>query len=292
MKYILGSHVSMSAPEYYLGSVKEALSYNANTFMLYTGAPQNSFRKPVDQLKVEEAIDLINSSNIDITKVIVHAPYIINLANFANESLYETSKIVLLGEIQRTNAMGLKILVLHPGSHVGLGVEEGIKSIAKGLDEVLSLDNSDVKIALETMAGKGSELGVSFEDVRKIIDLCEHRDRLGVCMDTCHMNDAGYYIHDVDSLLDEFDRIVGLDRLLVIHINDSKNPMGAHKDRHENLGYGEIGFDTIHAFVSNPRLEGIPKILETPYINGKPPYKVEIEMLRDGNFIPGWKESL
>lgn len=292
MKYILGSHVSMSAPEYYLGSVKEALSYNANTFMLYTGAPQNSFRKPVDQLKVEEAIDLINSSNIDITKVIVHAPYIINLANFANESLYETSKKVLLGEIQRTNAMGLKILVLHPGSHVGLGVEEGIKSIAKGLDEVLSLDNSDVKIALETMAGKGSELGVSFEDVRKIIDLCEHKDRLGVCMDTCHMNDAGYYIHDVDSLLDEFDRIVGLDRLLVIHINDSKNPMGAHKDRHENLGYGEIGFDTIHAFVSNPRLEGIPKILETPYINGKPPYKVEIEMLRDGNFIPGWKESL
>lgn len=292
MKYILGSHVSMSSPDYYLGSVKEALSYNANTFMLYTGAPQNSIRKPVSQLKVKEALQLIKESNIDLNKVIVHAPYIINLANFANESLYDMSKKVLLQEIQRTSEMGLKILVLHPGSHVGLGVEDGLKSIAKALDEVFDNDNSDVKVALETMAGKGTELGVTFEDIRKILDLSKHKDRLGVCMDTCHMNDSGYFIHDVDALLDQFDEIVGLDKLLVIHINDSKNIMGAHKDRHENLGYGEIGFKTIYNFVSNPRLVDIPKILETPYINGKPPYKVEIQMLRDGEFIPNWKEQL
>ena len=156
---------------------------------------------------------------------------------------------------------------------------------------VLSNDKSDVKIALETMAGKGTEIGITFEQIRAIIDACHYPERLGVCLDTCHISDAGYDIHDVDGILKEFDRVIGLDKLLVVHINDSKNPRGAHKDRHENIGYGYIGFDTIKKWVWHPLLNGIPKILETPYFNEKPPYKQEIKMLKDGQYVEGWREK-
>lgn len=287
----IGSHVSMNSPEFYLGSVKEAISYGANTFMFYTGAPQNSYRKPVSELKIQEGRKLLAEHGFDESKLIVHAPYIINGANKTRDDLFELSKNVIASEIKRTAAFNAQILVLHPGAHVNQGVENGIANLAECLDYVLSNDNTNVKIALETMAGKGSEIGTSFEQIRAIIDACKHKDRLGVCLDTCHINDAGYDVHDVDSVLKEFDRVIGLDRLLVVHINDSKNPRGAHKDRHENIGYGYIGFETLNKYIHHPLLNGVPKILETPYINEKPPYKHEIEMLKDGKYIEGWREK-
>ena len=288
---LLGSHVSLNGPDYYLGSVKEALSYGSNTFMFYTGAPQNTYRKPLSELKIQEGRKLIKESGIDENRIVVHAPYIINGANKTREDLFDLSIKVISSEIERTAGFGAKILVLHPGAHVSQGYDLGIENLAECLDIILSEDKTDVKIAIETMAGKGTEIGITFEQVRAIIDKCHYQERLGVCLDTCHISDAGYDIKDVDGVLKEFDRIIGLDKLLVVHLNDSKNPRGAHKDRHENLGYGYIGFETIYKFAHHPLLNGIPKILETPYINEKPPYKQEIEMLRDGHFVEGWKEE-
>ena len=287
----IGSHVSMNGPDFYLGSVKEALSYGATTFMFYTGAPQNTYRKPTSELKIQEGRKLIAENHIDESKIVVHAPYIINGANKSREDLFDLSIKVIGSEIQRTADFGCQILVLHPGAHVGQGEEVGIDNLAECLDEVLSKDNTNVKIALETMAGKGSEIGITFEQIRTIIDKCHYPERLGVCLDTCHINDAGYDVHDVDGVLKEFDRIIGLDRLLVVHINDSKNPRAAHKDRHENVGYGYIGFETLNKYIHHPLLNGIPKILETPYINEKPPYKTEIQMFKDGKYVDGWREK-
>ena len=287
----IGSHVGLSAPEFYLGSVKEALSYGANTFMFYTGAPQNSFRKPLSELKIQEGRKLLKEAGIDESKLIVHAPYIINAANYTRLDLYESSINMIVSELRRTAGFGASILVLHPGSHVGLGAENGIKALAKALDVVLSTDGTNVKIAIETMAGKGKEIGITFEEVRSIIDQCEHKDRLGVCFDTCHTSDSGYDLkNDLDGVIEQFDKIVGLDRLLVVHVNDSKNPIGAHKDRHENIGYGYLGFDVLYRVVHHPKLQGIPMILETPYYNEKAPYKQEIEMLRSGKYIDNWRD--
>ena len=287
---LIGSHVGMNAPEYYLGSVKEAISYGATTFMFYTGAPQNSYRKPLNELMIKEGRELLAKHSFDESKIVVHAPYIINAANSNRQDLLEISIKTIINELQRTAAFGAKILVLHPGNHLGAGPEVAIEVLAKSLDEVLANDGTDVKIAIETMAGKGSEIGTCFEQVRDIIGKCQFKDRLGVCLDTCHVSDAGYDINDADGLLDEFDRVIGLDRLLVVHVNDSKNPRGAHKDRHENLGYGEIGFEALCRIANHPRLKDIPKILETPYINEKVPYSDEIRMLRDESFEDGWKE--
>ena len=290
-KIYLGSHVSMSSPEYYLGSVKEALSYGANTFMFYTGAPQNTFRLPVEKLRIAEGRALIKEAGLDENKIIVHAPYILNIANQLNESLYQMAKDHLTNELRRVQAFGLKILVLHPGSHVGPGIENGLDSIVKALDEVLDNDGTDVKIALETMAGKGGEMGSTFEQLHHILTHIKHPERVGVCFDTCHVNDEGVDISKVDETIELFDRVIGLDKLLCIHINDSKNPLGSHKDRHENIGYGEIGFDTLCAYIHHPKLDCIPKILETPYINKvTPPYKKEIEMLLNKEFIEGWRD--
>ncbi len=291
-KILIGSHVSLKSPDYYLGSVKEALSYNSSTFMFYTGAPQNSFRLPLERLKIEEGRELIKQSSLDESKIIVHAPYIINIANKLNEKLFEMSKDILLNEIKRVAGFNLKILVLHPGSHVGTGIENGLNSIVQALDDVFSKDDSDVKIALETMAGKGNEMGANFEQLAYIIKHVKDNHRLGVCFDTCHVNDEGLDVKNLDKTLEEFDRIIGLDRLLCIHINDSKNPLGSHKDRHENIGYGEIGFDCIYQYVHHPKLVNVPKILETPYVDGKAPYKQEIKMLLDGKYIPSWKDNL
>ena len=291
-KLLLGSHVSLNSPEYFLGSVKEALSYGENVFMFYTGAPQNTYRIPLGSLKIKEGITLMKQNGIEPENLIVHAPYIINPANKTKEGLFELSINTIISELQRTQAFGAKILVLHPGAHVGQGAPDAIKNIIEALDIVLEQDGTDVRIALETMAGKGSEVGTDFSQIAQIINSSKHPERLGVCLDTCHINDAGYNVHDVDGILEEFDKIIGLNRLLVLHINDSKNPIGAHKDRHENLGYGEIGFDTLTKYVHHPKLNGIPKILETPYFNEKPPYKQEVQMLKDNKFVPNWRENL
>ena len=285
---LIGSHVSMSGKEMLLGSVKEALSYNATTFMFYTGAPQNTARKPIDQLRVEEAKQLMEENGIDINNVVVHAPYIINLANTIKEETYEIAVRFLKQEIERCKAIGITRLVLHPGSHVKAGDEAGLDQIVKGLNEVLHEDQK-VHIALETMAGKGSEVGKTFDQLQYIIEHTKLSSLLGVCLDTCHLHDAGYDLTHFDDLLKEFDQKIGLDRLLVVHVNDSKNERGAHKDRHENIGYGYIGFDTLNTIVHHPQLKDVPKILETPYIDGKAPYREEINMFVHQTFNNGLK---
>ncbi len=289
MDLIIGSHVSYKSGKQLLGSVVEALSYGANTFMFYTGAPQNTNRSTIDDNLTKEAYQLMEENGINPKNVIVHAPYIINLAN--DGASYDFAIKFLKEEIKRVDKLGMKYLVLHPGSHVGLGIEKGLDNIINGLNFVLSEDN-DVIICLETMAGKGSELGTSFEQIKKIIDGVKLSDKLMVCLDTCHINDAGYDLNNFDAVLDEFDRIIGLNNLACLHINDSKNERGAHKDRHENIGIGTIGFDNLINVIYNKRLDGIPKILETPYIGDTddskerlyPPYKFEIEMIKNKKF--------
>lgn len=290
---LIGCHVSLNAPDFYLGTVKEALSYGATTFMFYTGAPQNSYRRDIKEMKIDEGRELLKANGIDESKIVIHAPYIVNLANDTDKNKHEKAKEFILNELIRCQAFNVKTMVLHPGAHVNLGVERGLNNIIKSLDDIFdNLPNENkVNIALETMAGKGSELGTSFEQIAFMIKNSKHQDRLGVCLDTCHISDAGYDIFDENKIIEEFDKIIGLDKLLVIHVNDSKNPRGAHKDRHENIGYGEIGYDALSKFVLDKRLSNIPKILETPYVNGKPPYKTEIDMFKNNKFEKDWKNQ-
>ena len=280
MELIIGSHVSFKKDDQLLGSVKETLKYGANTFMFYTGAPQNTARVPINDELKNKALELMNENNIDIKNVVVHAPYIINLANSNN---FDFNVRFLKEEISRVERLGVDKLVLHPGSHVGLGVDVGIMNIIDSLNASIT-KNTKVTVCLETMAGKGSEIGRTFEELKKIIDGVECKDKIGVCMDTCHLNDAGYDLNDFDLILDEFDNTIGLNYLKVIHINDSKNELGTHKDRHENIGIGNIGFENLIKIIYHDKLKGIPKILETPYVDQKPPYKEEIEMIRNKDF--------
>ncbi len=280
MELIIGSHVSFTKDEQLLGSVKETLSYNANTFMFYTGAPQNTKRASIDEKLTTQALKLMKDNNIDIKNVVVHAPYIINLANSSN---FDFNVRFLKEEITRTEKLGVKKLVIHPGSHVGFGIDVGIQNVIDSLNSAIS-DNDDVVICLETMAGKGTELGRNFDELKQIIDGIKLKDKIGVCLDTCHLNDAGYDLKNFASILDEFDKIIGLKYLEVIHVNDSKNNLGSRKDRHENIGIGTIGFDTLINIIYNDKIKGVPKILETPYVGIKAPYKYEIEMIKNKKF--------
>lgn len=292
---IIGSHVSFNKETQLLGSLKEALGYRENTFMFYTGAPQNTNRCSINDNITLEALTLMKSNNIDYSKVIVHAPYIINLANRKEEDKFNFSIRFLTEEVERCDKLGIKYMVLHPGSHVGCGIDTGIENIINGLNTILdntSFEDNNVTILLETMAGKGTEVGSNFNEIKRIINGVNNKNRIGVCMDTCHLNDAGYDVADFDLLLDEFDKEVGLSYLKCIHINDSKNPKGARKDRHENIGFGYIGFDALINIIYNKRIEDIPKILETPWVGEYPPYKEEIEMIKNKEFDPELKEKL
>ena len=276
---IIGSHVGFNKSSQLLGSLEEALSYGSNTFMFYTGAPQNTARYPIDDSLTYLALEKMKENNIDYSKVIVHAPYIVNLANRLDNDKFNFAVNFLIQEVERCDTLGIMNLVLHPGSHVGQGVKEGIRNIVNGLN--LVLDKGNVTILLETMSGKGTEIGRNFDEIKQIIDGVNDKNKIGVCMDTCHLHDSGYDVSDFDKILDEFDEKIGLKYLKCIHINDSKNVRGAKKDRHENIGYGEIGFDNLIRIIYNERLQDIPKILETPYINEKAPYKEEITMIRN-----------
>jgi len=286
---IIGSHVSYGK-EGLLGSVKEAISYGANTFMFYTGAPQNTIRKSIDGSTTLEAHSLMVANNIDINNVICHAPYIINLANDLDPTKYDFSINFLKGELNRCKALGIKYIVLHPGSSVGIERNKALDNIVNALKVVLN-DNDSIMILLETMAGKGTECGCTLEEIKYILDNV-NSPYLGVCLDTCHLNDAGYDMQDFDAFLNSFDNLIGLSKVKCIHINDSKNAINSHKDRHANIGYGTLGFDTILNIVNNEKLKNIPKILETPYIGNDdldkerlyPPYKFEIEMLKSKKF--------
>lgn len=289
-KLWIGSHVTFNKNEQLVASVKEALFYGANTFMFYTGAPQNTVRSEIDDFKTIEAMKLMKENGIDLSKVIVHAPYIINLANRKN---LDFGIEFLLQELERCDQLGMKYLVLHPGSHVGVGIEEGIKSIIDGLNEVFKKYHGNTKILLETMAGKGSEIGSNFLELKQILDGVTYSNRIGICLDTCHLHDAGYDLSNFDKVLEEFDNIIGIGKIGCIHINDSKNEQESHKDRHENIGFGTIGFDTLMKIIYHEKLENIPKILETPYINGDyPPYKQEIEMIQNQKFNENLKENI
>jgi apurinic endonuclease (APN1) len=289
-KLIIGSHVSFNKSDQLMASIKEAISYNSTTFMFYTGAPQNTNRSPIDDFKTVEAMDLMKENNIDIKNVIIHAPYIINLANPKN---LDFGIIFLKEELERASKLGVSYLVLHPGSHVGLGVEEGIKNIIFGLNQVLEKYHGNTMILLETMAGKGTEVGRNFEEIKSILAGIKFPNKIGVCLDTCHLNDAGYDISNFEKLLEEFDKVIGIDKIHCVHVNDSKNEKNSHKDRHENIGFGTIGFDSLLKVIYHEKLKDIPKILETPYIDGDfPPYKQEIEMIRNQKFNQNLKEEV
>lgn len=283
----IGSHVSMSGKDMLLSASEEAASYGANTFMIYTGAPQNTRRKKIEDLNIEAGQSHMKENGM--VDIVVHAPYIINIGNSVNPATFQLGVDFLRSEINRTDALGARQIVLHPGAHVGAGADVGIQKIIEGLNEVIE-QNQNVQIALETMAGKGSECGRSFEELAQIIDGVTHNQHLSVCFDTCHTHDAGYnVVEDFDGVLAEFDSIIGINRIKVLHINDSKNPRGAKKDRHENIGFGEIGFNGLNKIIHHPQLMDVPKILETPFVGEdkkykKPPYKFEIAMLKQQEF--------
>lgn len=278
-----------------LGSVEEAASYGSDVFMVYTGAPQNTRRKAIDTFRVQEAHELMKEKEIKFFTV--HAPYIVNLANTTKEGYHEFAIEFLQEEISRTHAIGAHQITLHPGAHVGAGLEVGMKQLIHGLNEVVD-PNVDVQIALETMAGKGTEIGRTFEELAQIIDGVTHNDKLSVTFDTCHVFDAGYNVkEDFDGVLNEFDKIIGLDYLKVIHLNDSRNPQGSHKDRHANIGQGNIGFEALNYIAHHPQLKGLPIIMETPWVEVDdkvkvPPYKYEIDMLRRGVYNPSLMEDI
>ena len=287
---LIGSHVNFKKDDQLLGSLKQALSYGANTFMFYTGAPQNTKRYPIEDGLTLAALQLMKEENIDYSKVVVHAPYIVNLANDSDPVKYKFSVDFLQEEIERCKLLGITKLVLHPGSHVGLGVDRAISNISNAINMI---SNDSVVILLETMAGKGTEVGSKLEEIKAIIDKVEDKEHIGVCLDTCHLNDEGYDIANFDEILDRVDRIIGLNKVGCVHINDSKNECGAHKDRHENFGFGRIGFDNLIKVIYNERLKDVPKILETPYVDKDfAPYKYEIEMIRSRKFDPDLIEKI
>lgn len=295
---ILGSHVSFNSEQLF-GSVREALSYGANALMFYTGAPQNTIRKKIDDFKTLESYKMMRESGVKLENVVCHAPYIVNLANNKDLDKYKFSIDFMVQELERCRLLGIKNIVLHPGSSVGLDRNVAINNIIYGLNLILSTNNS-ITICLETMAGKGTEIGCNLDELITIINGVEKKSQIGVCLDTCHLSDSGVDISKFDEYLDSFDRAIGLDKVKVVHVNDSKNAIGSHKDRHENIGFGHIGFEALMGVIYNPRLEDIPKILETPYVGENPedkdriypPYKFEIEMIRENKFNPNLRETI
>ena len=284
---ILGSHVKFNKEQLY-GSVKEAISYGANTFMFYTGAPQNTIRSILNEELTHQAWNLMKENNIDINNVICHAPYIINLANKVNLDSWDFSINFLRNEIDRCEAMGIKYIVVHPGNHLTNSLEVALKNITEALNLVINREDNCM-ILIETMAGKGTECGKTIDELKVILDGIIYQDKIGVCVDTCHINDAGYKTEDY---LEEFKNKIGLDKIKCLHINDSKNVCGGHKDRHENIGFGTIGFTNLVNLIKNEELKNVPKILETPYIENYPPYKFEIAMIKNNSFDITLKEKV
>lgn len=277
---IIGSHVSFKNSSQLLGSVEEAISYNANTFMFYTGAPQNTQRGEINDLVTYEAMKKMKENNINLENVVCHAPYIVNLANNIDPDKYEFSKNFLKQEIERCISLGIRKIVLHPGSATKLERDTALNNVIRALNAILS-PSYDIVILLETMAGKGTELGTSIDELKYIIDNIDLKDKIGVCLDTCHLNDSGVNIGEFDKYLDLFDEKIGINKIGCVHLNDSKNPIGSKKDRHENIGFGTIGFDALINVAYNKRLDNIPKFLETPFVDKEyPPYKFEIEEIR------------
>ncbi|GAJ25484.1 endonuclease IV [Liquorilactobacillus sucicola DSM 21376 = JCM 15457] len=284
---LLGSHVGMKGRQMLLGSAEEAAAYGATTFMVYTGAPQNTRRKKIADMNIEAGQAFMQEHNL--SNIVVHAPYIINLGNTKKPENFAFAVSFLRDEVKRAEALGAKQMTFHPGAHVGAGAAAAIANIIKGLNEVIEPEQK-LQIAIETMAGKGTEVGRTFEEIAQIISGVTYNEKLSVTLDTCHTNDAGYNVKsDFDGVLNEFDHIVGLEKLKVVHINDSKNELGSHKDRHANIGFGTIGFEALNYIVHHDKLKEVPKIMETPYVgpdkkNSFPPYAYEIKMFKEQEF--------
>lgn len=295
---IIGSHVSFGKNQL-LGATEEAISYGSNTFMFYTGAPTNTVRKDIEENYTNESIKIMEANNIDINNVICHAPYIVNLGNASDPDKYNFSKEFIKKELKRCDEMGITKMVLHPGNAIGISKEEGLNNIANALNDILD-GTTKCLVLLETMAGKGTECGCTTEELAYIINKINKPEQIGVCVDTCHINDAGYNVKEFDNYLDEFDKLIGIDKIKCVHINDSKNELGTHKDRHANFGMGTLGFDTLINVIYNERLINVPKILETPYIGDTddskerlyPPYKYEIAMIRNKEFNPNFLNEI
>lgn len=282
---IIGSHNKLKAPDFFLGSVKEAISNGANALMVYTGAPQNTIRQNTNSFKIDEAISLLGKNNISLDNIVVHAPYIINLASPDKEKR-DFATNFLIKELNRAEKLHAKNIVLHPGSALKEDRIVALGYVASGINKVLDeTSHLEIGIAIETMAGKGSEVGINFDEIAKIISMVNNKKRISVCFDTCHVFDAGYDLkNNYDEVFKEFDKKIGIDKISVIHLNDSKNICGSRKDRHENIGVGNIGFDTLLKISYDERFKKIPKILETPYILEKSPYKAEIDMIKNKKF--------
>ena len=295
----IGCHVGNSGPLMLEGSIKEALSYGATCFMVYLGPPQNTIRKPIESMNADKMALIAKENNICLDDVIIHAPYIVNLARKDPEK-FDFAVRFIATELSGVHNIGCKYLVLHPGSAVDSERSDALNQVARGINEIIKLTpNVRSVIAIETMAGKGNEVGRTFEEIKFIIDNVNDKSRVGVCLDTCHINDGGYdLVNNYEGVISEFDEIIGLEYLKVIHVNDSKNPLASHKDRHENIGFGNLGFETIMKIFNDSRFNNIPKILETPYVaslNNKenfPPYKYEINMIKSGIFDENLKEKI
>ena len=287
---IIGSHVNFGSKQL-LGSAEMAVSFGANTFMFYTGAPQNTIRKNIDEALTKEAKEYMEYHGIDINNVICHAPYIINLANKEKEDSWNFSISFLKNEINRITQMGINYIVVHPGNALKLDRMEALHNIAEAINNIITPETKPM-ILLETMAGKGSECGINMYELKEILDNIDLKDKVGICLDTCHLNDSGIDISKFDEYLKKFDNYIGLEKVKCVHVNDSKNVMGSHKDRHANLGYGTIGFDNLINVIYNPKLKDVPKILETPWIGEYPPYKLEIDMIKNKKFNPNLEQEL
>lgn len=258
--FTIGAHVSIAKG--FKKAAQISVDIGANTFQFFSRNPRGGNAKEFNE-KDMDAFQKIREEN-NFGKLLAHAPYTMNLAA-ANEDTYEFAKMVIREDVKRMDSIGVEYICFHPGSHVGGGVEEGTRKIIEGLNQAITGDEN-ITVLLETMSGKGTEIGRSFEEIRAIIDGVEHNEIIGVCMDTCHIFSAGYdIVNDLDGVLDEFDRVIGLDRLKTIHLNDSMMPFGKNKDRHAGIGEGEIGMKALLEVVNHPKLRDIPFFLETPY---------------------------
>lgn len=277
----IGSHIPFKAPNYLIDSVKETINNGANVMMIYLGAPQNSKRVSVEKYNLEQYQKEFNQI-IKPEDIIVHAPYIINLANKEKSNF---AKQFLIEEIKRMNYIGAKYIVLHPGASLKQNVDEAIINLSNNIKDVLK-ETKDVEIIIETMSGKGTEIGTSLEQLAKIIELTNEQ-RVGICLDTCHMWDAGYDIkndfenNNGEELFNKLNQLNLLNKIKVIHLNDSKNNIGSHKDRHENIGKGFIGLKALKKIANHPNFDNIPIILETPWVEEKMIYKEEIKMIKN-----------
>lgn len=285
---LIGSHTHYTNDRQLLGVVEEAVRYGANSLMFYTGSPTNTLRVKINDDLTKKGLELMKKSNIDISNIFIHAPYIINFANNSDERKYNFYIAFLRQEITRCKEFGIKNLIIHPGSTVLLEKSVALDNVINSINYVLR-DNKDINLIIEFMSGKGSEVCSNIDELSFVISSVEKKDQVFVCLDTCHMNDSGIDLNKFDEFLNDFDLKIGIDKIKCVHINDSHNFVGVKKDRHTNIGYGTIGFNTLNNIVHNKRLENVPKILETPTIKsgqyeGQSPYKYEIENFRNNKF--------